>query len=238
MNIASTRGFEPLQALTQSQVAAPEECEGCPPHGTGGCSGTALALPHCSQPKLKNMLLRLKPCSARVRRENCRIQSLVRPGRTATLRPRRPIAEPATDAGSDRRGLRQKGVLQRGAVGDRRLRRREDPGVVEVVQTTPRRRCPARPDAQPPVRGPSSTARTRFVRATDSSTVSRSSGRSVRRSTTSTSMPSPASPSAASSASAHALADRDECEVAAGASDARLPDRDHLLLGGGRRPFD
>jgi hypothetical protein len=60
---------------------------------------------------------------------------------------------------------------------------------------------PSRLAPQPPTRVPSSTTSSRFVLATDSSTVSWSSGRSERRSTTSAWMPSPASSSAASSES-------------------------------------
>ena len=61
--------------------------------------------------------------------------------------------------------------------------------------------APSNPVAQPPVRGPSSTANSRLVRLTESSTVSRSNGRSVRRSITSALTPSPARICAVASAS-------------------------------------
>ena len=101
-------------------------------------------------------------------------------------------AEPRPDVRATIGRRRHERVLERRRVGD---------GVssVATIQASSRScsaasaTAPSSPVAQPPVRGPSSTASSRFVLATDASTVSRSSGRSVRRSTTSASIPSPAS---------------------------------------------
>ena len=109
--------------------------------------------------------------------------------------------QPREHAAGDRVGVRQICVLERRAVGDRAwgawsasTRRRGRPA----------RARPPRPAGRSPSRraaGPSSTASSRLVFSTDSTTVAWSSGRRLRRSITSASTPAPASVSAAASAS-------------------------------------
>src|ERR1700712_1717880 len=84
---------------------------------------------------------------------------------------------------------------------------------------------PIRLAPQPPISGPSSTIVTRFVFATLSSTVSVSSGRRLRRSTTSALTPF----SARAQAVAHALGDRDQGDVGALADHRRLTQWQHLV---------
>ena len=110
-------------------------------------------------------------------------------------------AEPRPDVGDDRVGVRHERVLERRGVRDRRLVGGDDPGVVEVVERVlgDRAEQAGRPaaGARPLLDDEQAVRLARPTRRT----VSTSSGRSVRRSTTSASIPSPASCSAAASAS-------------------------------------
>ena len=111
------------------------------------------------------------------------------PGRAATARRRR---SPRRRAGTRPPASGCRAPASRRWPGSTRRRGRAGPRSATA---------PSSPVAQPPVRGPSSTASRRLVCATDSSTVATSSGRSVRRSTTSAVIPSADSTSAAASAS-------------------------------------